>query len=155
MHPFWPMDHQWCPNHLSFLQMIWRGRHISSHFMVWSKKFPPQKLSVFSYGKLYFLSKFLIWKMEHRFLEMCHLVQINMGRFRINKMTCCVKQGNHLAYEKQTKLQIASEFCKNEEPEEMHIADVHVTDLQFACLTFCCAGQLCEFLLTVIWVTFG
>ena len=64
-----------------------------------------------------------------------------------------MKQGNHLAYAKQMKFQIASEFCKNEEPEKMDIADV--TDSQFACLTFCCTGQLCEFLLRVIWVTFG
>ena len=68
-------------------------------------------------------------------------------------MTSCMKQGNHLAYEKQMKLPIAREFNKNEEPEEMDIADV--TDSQFACLTFCCTGPLYEFLLTVIHVTFG
>ena len=69
--------------------------------------------------------------MEHRFLGVRHLVQINMGRFRINKMTCCMKQRNHLAYTKQMELPITSEFCKNEEPEEIDFADV--TDSQFAC----------------------
>ena len=74
--------------------------------------------------------------MEHSFLEMCHLVQIDMGRFHINKMTCCMKQRNQLAYAKQMKLPIVSEFCKYEEPGEMGIADI--TDSLFACLTFCC-----------------
>ena len=43
----WLMDYQWCANHMSLLQMILRGRHISSHSMVWSKKFLPQNLSCF------------------------------------------------------------------------------------------------------------
>ena len=68
-------------------------------------------------------------------------------------MTCCMKQRNHLAYTKQMEPPIASEFCKNEEPEDMDFADV--TDSQFACLTFCCTKHLCGFLLAVIWVTFG
>ena len=37
-----------------------------------------------------------------------------------------MKQRNHLAYAKQMKLPIASEFCKTEEPGEMDI--VGVTD---------------------------
>ena len=82
--------------------------------------------------------------MEHTLLEMCHLVQIDIGRFRINKMTCCMKQRNHLAYAKQMKLPIACEFCKYEEPREMDIADV--TDSQFACLTFCCMYW------TIVWI---
>ena len=74
--------------------------------------------------------------MEHRFLEMCHLVQIDMGRFHMNKTPFCIKQRNHLAYANQMKLPFASEFCETEEPGEMYIVDV--TDSQFASLTFCC-----------------
>ena len=66
---------------------------------------------------------------------MCHLVQIDVGRFHMNETTFCMKQRNHLAYAKQMKLPIASEFCETEEPWEMDIVDV--TNSQFAYLAFC------------------
>ena len=71
-------------------------------------------------------------------------------------MTCCMKWGIiwALAYAKQTKLPIASEFCKYEEPGEMDIADELMHNLP-VWLSAACTEQLCKFLLMVIWVTFG